>query len=100
MVAFAEMALPQFVHETPIASIQKDRLIVHIARDFTVIEAARRLPKLSAPTTKSGSQRMARCRGKSKGKTSPTGIRATSPDIGRAKIGGCIVSAAGNCRKC
>ena len=50
---FAAMELPQFVHEALIASTQKDRLIGHIARDSTAIEARERfpetVPKASAP---------------------------------------------------
>ena len=47
---FAQMELPQFVHEALIASTQKDRLIGHIARDSTAIEARERFPQ-SAPQT-------------------------------------------------
>ena len=36
---FAEMQLPQFVHEALIRETQKDRIIGHIARDSTAIEA-------------------------------------------------------------
>ena len=39
---FAAMELPQFVHEALIASTQKDRLVGHIARDSTAIEARER----------------------------------------------------------
>lgn len=39
---FAAMELPQFVHAALIASTQKDRLIGHIARDSTAIEARER----------------------------------------------------------
>jgi hypothetical protein len=42
---FAAMELPQFVHEALIASTQKDRLIGHIARDSTAIEARERFPE-------------------------------------------------------
>jgi hypothetical protein len=45
---FAAMELPQFVHEALIASTQKDRLIGHIARDSSAIEARERFPE-SAP---------------------------------------------------
>jgi len=41
---FATMELPQFVHEALIAETQKDRLIGHIARDSTAIEARERFP--------------------------------------------------------
>src|ERR1700730_13733686 len=47
---FAAMELPQFVHEALIASTQKDRLIGHIARDSTAIEARERFPE-AAPKT-------------------------------------------------
>jgi len=42
---FARMELPQFVHETLIRETQKDRLIGHIARDSTAIEARERFPE-------------------------------------------------------
>lgn len=45
---FARMELPQFVHETLIRETQKDRLIGHIARDSTAIEARERYPETSA----------------------------------------------------
>src|SRR6266700_4693319 len=46
---FARMELPQFVHETLIRETQKDRLIGHIARDSTAIEARERFPETPAP---------------------------------------------------
>jgi hypothetical protein len=46
---FAAMELPQFVHEALIASTQKDRLIGHIARDSTAIEARERFPETAPP---------------------------------------------------
>jgi hypothetical protein len=45
---FAAMELPQFVHEALIASTQKDRLIGHIARDSTAIEARESFPETAA----------------------------------------------------
>ena len=45
---FARMELPQFVHETLIRETQKDRLIGHIARDSTAIEARERYPETPA----------------------------------------------------
>src|ERR1035441_2866143 len=42
------MELPQFVHETLIRETQKDRLIGHIARDSTAIEARERYPETPA----------------------------------------------------
>jgi hypothetical protein len=41
---FAAMELPQFVHEALIVNTQKDRLIGHIARDSTAIEAREHFP--------------------------------------------------------
>jgi Transposase DDE domain/Transposase domain (DUF772) len=43
--AFAACELPQHVHETLIRTTQQDRLIGHIARDATAIEARERYPK-------------------------------------------------------
>lgn len=69
---FARMELPQFVHETLIRETQKDRLIGHIARDSTAIEARERYPETPAqkaaakPTPKS-----ARSRGRKKGSAGP-----------------------------
>jgi len=45
---FAQMELPQFVHEALIRETQKDRLIGHIARDSTAIEARERFPETPA----------------------------------------------------
>src|SRR5258708_32284544 len=50
--AFAEFALmesPQFVHEALIRETQGDRLIGHIARDSTAIEARERFPETDRP---------------------------------------------------
>ena len=46
---FAEMELPQFVHEALIRETQQDRLIGHIARDSTAIEARERFPETEQP---------------------------------------------------
>jgi len=51
---FAGMQLPQFVHEALIRQTQQDRLIGHIARDSTAIEAREHFPETPA-------QRKARC---------------------------------------
>jgi hypothetical protein len=45
---FARMQLPQFVHEALIRETQSDRLIGHIARDSTAIEARERFPETPA----------------------------------------------------
>jgi len=42
---FARMQLAQFVHETLIRETQHDRLIGHIARDSTAIEAREHFPR-------------------------------------------------------
>jgi hypothetical protein len=51
---FARMELPQFVHEALIRETQQGRLIGHIARDATAIEARERFPETPR-------QRAARC---------------------------------------
>ena len=45
---FALMELPQFVHEALIRETQKSRLIGHIARDSTAIEAREKFPETAA----------------------------------------------------
>lgn len=45
---FARMELPQFVHEALIRQTQQQRLIGHIARDSTAIEARERFPETPA----------------------------------------------------
>ena len=45
---FAQMELPQLVHEALIRDTQQDRLIGHIARDSTAIEARERFPEKPA----------------------------------------------------
>jgi hypothetical protein len=66
---FAAMELPQFVHEALIVSTQKDRLIGHIARDSTAIEARQRLPETAseAATHKPASSSPATPRRRGKG---------------------------------
>ena len=46
---FARMELPQLVHEALIRETQHDRLIGHIARDSTAIEARERFPETATP---------------------------------------------------
>jgi len=55
---FARMELPQFVHEALIRETQQDRLIGHIARDSTAIEARERFPETPAQAAarKSGAE--------------------------------------------
>jgi hypothetical protein len=56
---FARMELPQFVHETLIRETQKDRLIGHIARDSTAIEARERYPERPTPGATTSSEKVA-----------------------------------------
>jgi hypothetical protein len=49
---FAQMELAQFVHEALIRETQQDRLIGHISRDSTAIEARERFPKTASPKEK------------------------------------------------
>jgi len=55
---FARMELPQFVHEASHSRDQQDRLIGHIARDSTAIEARERFPETPAQAAarKSGAE--------------------------------------------
>jgi hypothetical protein len=77
---FAAMELPQFVHEALIASTQKDRLIGHIARDSTAIEAREHFPETApkAPATAKPASTRPGKRGRPKGKT-----RSSPPPQGR-----------------
>ena len=68
---FAEMELPQFVHEALIASTQKNRLIGHIARDSTAIEARERFPQTTAQADARRPARAAARRGRRPGKRGP-----------------------------
>jgi hypothetical protein len=68
---FAAMELPQFVHEALIASTQKDRLIGHIARDSTAIEARERFPESIPKTSAMPAPAAAPTKGKPKGKPNP-----------------------------
>ena len=63
---FAEMQLPQSVHEALIDDTQRERLIGHIARDSTAIEARERLALPTAP------QASARRKAAKKKKTKPS----------------------------
>ena len=69
---FAEMEFPQFVHEALIAQTQKDRLIGHIARDSTAIEARERFPETpEKASAKKPSRSAPRKPGARKGKRGP-----------------------------
>jgi hypothetical protein len=65
---FARMELPQFVHEALIRETQKDRLIGHIARDSTAIEAREHYPETPAQAAaEEPAAKPARPRGRKKG---------------------------------
>jgi hypothetical protein len=63
---FARMQLPQFVHEALIRETQSDRLIGHIARDSTAIEAREHFPESQpkAAVPKPARRKRGRPRGK------------------------------------
>ena len=68
--AFAEfslMELPQFVHEALIRETQKERLIGHIARDSTAIEARERFPETPAQAAEKQAEKTAPCSPRKKG---------------------------------
>lgn len=66
---FAQMELPQFVHQTLIRETQKNRLIGHIARDSTAIEARERFPETAVAVK--AEKRSPRKRGPRKGPRGP-----------------------------
>jgi len=71
---FSRMELPQFVHEALIRETQKDRLIGHIARDSTAIEAREHFPETPAQAAARQVARKARQRtGRPRGKKGPRG---------------------------
>jgi hypothetical protein len=57
---FAKMQLPVFVHEALIRESQSGRLIGHIARDATAIEARERMPATAAQRTQRSASRRAK----------------------------------------
>jgi hypothetical protein len=57
---FARMELPQLVHEALIRETQHDRLIGHIARDSTAIEARERFPETPAQRAARHAERKAK----------------------------------------
>ena len=60
---FARMELPQFVHEVLVRETQQDRLIGHIARDATAIEAREKFPESPAqPVVRQAVQSAAKSR--------------------------------------
>jgi hypothetical protein len=57
---FAAMELPQFVHEALIADTQKGRLVGHISRDSTAIEAREHFPEVKQRDEKQSGQKRSR----------------------------------------
>ncbi|MEO8009583.1 MAG: transposase [Betaproteobacteria bacterium] len=74
---FARMELPQFVHETLIRETQKDRLIGHIARDSTTIEARERYPE--TPPQAAAAKPAPQARGRAGRKKGSGGAHARYP---------------------
>jgi hypothetical protein len=90
---FSRMQLPQFVHEALIRETQQERLIGHIARDATAIQARERFPetraqreaRLKARKAKIKQQRQAareaaRQAAAAAGRSYPRGGRPPGPD--------------------
>jgi hypothetical protein len=75
---FARMELPQFVHAALIRDTQSDRLIGHIARDSTAIEAREHFPETRAQAiarkaVQKAARKAARGAGRPRGKKGPRG---------------------------
>ena len=73
---FARMEFPQFVHEALIRDTQSDRLIGHIARDSTAIEAREHFPETPAQAVarkaaQKAARKAARGAGRPRGKSGP-----------------------------
>jgi hypothetical protein len=68
---FAQMELPQFVHEALIRETQRDRLVGHIARDATAIEVRERFPEVDRPPAATAAQHSGAKRGRKKGSGGP-----------------------------
>jgi transposase-like protein DUF772 len=98
---FAEMEFPQFVHEALIASTQKDRLIGHIARDSTAIEARERFPETTpkAPASKPTPSAPGK-RGRKKGKSTNVTKVASLPSPRPKREPACGGSGACACSPC
>ena len=64
---FARMELPQFVHEALIRETQQDRLIGHIARDSTAIEAREHFPETPAQRAARHAARRAKLKERARG---------------------------------
>ena len=87
---FARMELPQFVHEALIRETQQGRLIGHIARDSTAIEARERFPETPAQRAERHAARKAKL--KQQRKTARTAARkaagsAAQPPAKRGRRG-------------
>jgi hypothetical protein len=68
---FSRMELPQFVHEALVVDTQKNRLIGHIARDATAIEARERFPETKAQAAARKAEKKKEKEKKPKGKRGP-----------------------------
>jgi len=79
---FARMELPQFVHEALVRDTQQDRLIGHIARDATAIEARERVPETRAQREARRKDRKAKL--KQQRQAARAAARQTAAAAGRA----------------
>jgi hypothetical protein len=77
------MELPLFVHEALIRETQKDRLIGHIARDATAIEARERMPEAGAQRTQRSASHRAKV--KEERKQARKQAREAHPGIQQAR---------------
>ena len=80
---FANMQLPAFVHEALIREIQGGRLIGHIARDATAIEARERYSETSAQRAERWEARKAQL--KEERKQARKEARAAHPDLSKPR---------------
>jgi hypothetical protein len=96
---FAQMELAQFVHQALIQETQKGRLIGHIARDATAIEA-----RQTFPPTKQQKQRVPTDRsvkaGKEKSMDPTSDGKAARHSAPPVSLHGCTGSAACNWNRC
>ena len=86
---FSQMQLPEFVHEALIRETQSDRLIGHIARDSTAIEAREHFPETPAQAAERKAARKAHSRARRREGDgpfdvwSPGAYRGSTPQTGR-----------------
>jgi len=84
---FASMELPQFVHEALIRETQQGRLIGHIARDATAIEARERFPE--TPAQRDARLQTRKAKIKQQRQAAREAARQAAAAAGRPYRGGC-----------